>query len=109
MKNVVVTIDQLSGGESAKQYSQLATNIRCLITPASTEIVAIYENAPLGNSFQFMIKDNSINDIPAQSKITITNAQNTEFNNNDTFITLGNCEKKKLGSRLCLTGVCRKT
>ncbi|RMD67349.1 MAG: hypothetical protein D6822_08425 [Cyanobacteria bacterium J149] len=106
--DVLVTIDQLAGTSDNQTYSTTNTNVRAIIIPASNEAVALYENMPQGQMYQFRILSDDIGNLKQQSRITITDAQSSVLSNGDVFITINDTKRTRASGKHYLIGLCYK-
>lgn len=106
MVNCVVSIKNMSGTKDSKSLSSLGTGIRALILPASNEILALYPDLPIGQTFSYTIISDSIGTILPEAEITVTDAMIGELAVNDTYIVRGDNRKNKVAGQTYHTGVC---
>lgn len=106
MTPALVSISIMTGSSSSKSYQQVYEEIRMTLVPASNETMAFYENAPVGQMYEFQTKDQSVAEIPDQSKIVITDPENCGLNENDSLTTIGKSQRMRLGGKFYIQGVC---
>lgn len=106
MMEVLAKIEELTGTSTNKEYTQTHTDLRILIIPASNESVAFFSEMPSGQPYQFTIISDTVPNLKEQSRITVTDAQVSDFTVNDVFITIGDTKRTRLGGKFYLTGMC---
>ena len=109
MTNVVITISEMSGSSTSRTYTTVYDNVRCILTPARPEMLALYDNAPIGQSYEFLITDGRVTKIKDQSKFVIDKNQKSGFCVGDSFITLSTAQQQRQGGRFVIAGLCYKT
>lgn len=108
MTNCIVTIRSFSGTKDNKTLTALTggSSIRALIVPASTEVVAMYPDLPIGQSFAYTIISDAFTNLTPESEIKVTDAMGSELTVNDIFIVQGDNRKNKIAGQVWHTGVC---
>lgn len=106
--NCLITIKKVSGPADNKSYTTLATNVRVLLQPIASDILALYGGLPAGQSYHFVIHSNALADIPAESDFTVTDHMASELADNDTFTTYGITQKHKVMGNVVHSGKCIK-
>jgi len=106
INNCVVSIKKFGGTSTDKKMSSLVTDLRALILPAGTEVLAMYPDLPIGQSFSFVFINDAITSLPPESEITVIDAMGSELTANDVFITNGDTRKNKLAGQIYWSGVC---
>lgn len=104
--DVLVDIYEHKTTAGVQAYTRVQQNVRALILPASQETIALYENAPVGQTFEFLIQSDAVTAIKGQSKLTVVSPQASGIAQNQDFITINNAQKVRVGGRNTLTGVC---
>ncbi len=106
--NWLIAIKKVSGLADNKGYTTLATNVRALLAPVSSDIMALYGGLPAGQSYHFVIHSDTITEIPAESDITVTDHMASELANSDTFTTYDITQKHKVMGNIVHSGKCIK-
>jgi hypothetical protein len=106
MTPALVSIYAMTGSSSSKSYQQVYEEIRMTLVPASNETMAFYENAPVGQMYEFQTKDQAVTDIPDQSKIVVSVPEECGLTENDSLVTIGKSQRIKLGGKFIIQGVC---
>lgn len=108
INNCIVTIRSFSGTKDNKALSALAngSGVRALIVPAGTEVVALYPDLPIGQSFSYTIISDAFTNLTPESEIKVTDAMGSELAVNDTFIVQGANRKNKIAGQVWHSGVC---
>lgn len=94
LKNAIVKVRKLSGTASNKVYSDLAIDQPALIVPASTEILTLFPDLPVGSSYMIQLRE--IADVPAEAEIEVTDAMSGEYVVGDKFKVVGVARKTKI-------------
>ncbi len=106
--NCIITIKKVTGTADSKSFTNLVTNLKALILPASNDILALYPDLPAGQSYSFFINSDSLAELPAESQLIVTDAMGSELAVNDTFSVLGMTRKHKAMRNVIYTGTCVK-
>lgn len=110
MKNdVLVDIYQITSTEGTQNYTRVYQNIRLILVPASQETIALYENAPVGQTFEYMMRSDAVTSLKGGSKFRVVAPQRSGIPQNKDFITINDAQVMNMGGRLSLTGVCYQT
>lgn len=104
--DVLVDIYEHRTATGVQSYTRVQQNVRALLVPASQETIALYENAPVGQTFEYLIRSDAVTAIKAQSKIRVVTPQASGIAQNQDFITINDAQKVRVGGRNTLTGVC---
>jgi hypothetical protein len=83
--NCIVSLSKLSGNASEKKFASLATSVRATILPASNELVSMYPDVPIGQSYLVVINSNALTELPAETEILVTDAEGGALAINDKF------------------------
>ena len=103
--NCAVSLTSISGASSNKTQGTPTTLVRAYIAPASNEVLVMYPELPIGQSFTFNFVDDSITVVP-ETEIKITNAFSGELAVNQIFVVSGVPKKNKLAGQIFISGVC---
>lgn len=103
--NCVVSLKSITGASSSKTQGTAVTGIRAYITPASNDVLVMYPELPVGQSFSYLFVNDAIAVSP-ETEIKVTDAFSSELVVNDTFIVSGVAKKNKVGGQIILSGVC---
>lgn len=106
MTEAIVDIRSFSGTTSNRELTDLYEDVRCMISSARVEVAILYENVPLGQLFEFVVKDSDVDEIPAGAEITVTYPQQTGIDEGTVFIVNGQTQKQRSGGRFIITGTC---
>lgn len=106
--NCIVTIRSFSGTKDSKTLGALSggSGIRALLVPTSTEVMAMYPDLPVGQSFSYTIISDAFTNLTPESEIKVTDAMGSELAVNDTFIVQGDNRKNKIAGQIWHSGVC---
>jgi len=102
----IIDIYELSGNDNNRAYILKYSQVRAWILPASNEAVAMYDNLPQGQMYQYRILDEDVENINEQAKLVISESQMSGFDNGDSFITVTSPKKAILGGKRYLSGMC---
>lgn len=91
--NCECTVYRMTGDEDNKEYVLVKENVRCLIVPASNEIIALFSDLPMGGLYSFLFS-NTIDTVKPQDKIVISSPGTSAL---------------ELSSELIVSGVSRQT
>jgi hypothetical protein len=108
MMDVLASISQLQGDSTNQSYVITDSDVRIYIIPASNEAVALYDGMPQGQSFQFKIKSDTIDNLKQASRITVTDGQVSDLTTGDKLITMTDTKRTRIGGRFYLMGLCYK-
>jgi len=103
--NCVVSLRSITGASNNKSQAAAVTGIRGLIIPASNEVLMMYPEIPVGQTFSYNFIDNGIT-ISPETEIKVTDAFNPELAINDIFIVSGVVRKSRIGCQILLSGIC---
>lgn len=110
MKNdVLVDIYQIATTEGQQNFTRIHQNIRVILVPASQETIALYENAPVGQTYEYLIRSDAVTSLKSNSKLRVVSPQRSGIAQNKDFITINDAQIANMGGRLSLTGVCYQT
>ena len=106
--NCIISIKSVTGTKDSKSLTALTggSSVRALILPAGTDVVALYPDLPIGQSFTFTIVGDSFTNLTPESELTVTDGMGSELAANDVFIVQGVTRKNKIGGQMWHTGVC---
>lgn len=104
--NCIVTIKNMSGTKDSKSLNSLSTDVRALILPAGNDIMALYPDYPIGQTFSYIIVSDTLGAILPEAEIKVTDAMIGELAVNDTYIVRGDNRKNKVAGQMYHTGVC---
>lgn len=82
--NCYITINKLSGTEKNKGFTQLATNVPALIKPAGNDTIAL-QGVPVGVGYSLNVYSDTLDQIPAESEVIVTDVENSGLTINDKF------------------------
>ncbi len=103
--NCVVSLKAITGTASSKTQGTAVTGVRCYLLPASSDVMVMYPELPIGQSFSYLFVNDSISVLP-ETELKITDAFSSELTVNDTFIVSGVAKKTKVAGQIILSGVC---
>lgn len=107
LENVVIKIENLDGTASSKERAVLIDEVKAIITPASNEILALYPDFPMGQTFTFTVNADYLDArIKSEAKLTVVNEMNSQFELNDVFVVNGYVQKSKILENVIYSGVC---
>jgi hypothetical protein len=106
MMECIVTIRSFSGATRERKLAHHYDLVRCMIGSARPETAAFYENVPLGQLYEFVIRDSRISSIPDGSEITVTDPQASGFEVDDVFIVTAKSQKQRMAGRFLIAGSC---
>jgi hypothetical protein len=107
MMETVVDIYQFSTG-SKKSYSVTNEGITAWIVPASNEAIAMIDNMPQGQPFEFRVLSDDIETLKQQSKFVVVASQLSGFTDGDIFYTIADTKRQFISGRYYLVGMCYK-
>jgi hypothetical protein len=107
MMDTVVDIYELSTG-TKKTYNLTQELVRAFILPATNESIAMYDNMPQGQSYEFRIMSDSIPNLRQQTKLVVHYSQMSDFTDGDTFVTVADTKRTRIMGKYYLTGMCYK-
>ena len=102
--NCIVKLTGMGGTSDDKKKQTAITDVRCYLTPASNDVLVMYPELPIGQSFSFLFVNDSIT-IEPETQIKVTDAFSSELTVNDTYIVSGVPKKNKIGGQIILSGV----
>lgn len=103
--NCVVSLKTITGTADSKTQGTAVTGVRAFLAPASNEVLVMYPDLPIGQSFSFLFVGDATTVSP-ETEIKVTDAFDATLANNDIFIVSGVPKKNKVGGQVFLSGVC---
>lgn len=103
--NCVVSLKSITGNADNKSQGTAVTAVRAYLTPATNDVLVIYPELPVGQTFSFLFVNDAIT-ISPETEIKVTDAFDTTLAINDIFIVSGVVKKNKIGGQVILSGVC---
>lgn len=103
LKNALVKVSTLTGTKDNKTYSVLASNVEALIVPASTEILTLYPDLPIGSSYAIQMRE--LSGVPAEAEIEVTDAMSGEYTVGDIFKVVGISRRTKILGQVVIEAV----
>jgi len=103
--NCVVSLKTIAGVSTDKKQGTAVTGIRAYITPSTNDVMVLYPELPVGQTFSFLTMSSEVV-ISPETEMKITDAFSSELAVNDTFIVSGIAKKNKIGGQFLLSGVC---
>lgn len=107
--DVLLDIYQITTVQGVQNYARVYQNVRAILIPASQETLALYENAPVGQTYEYMIRIDAVTTLKGQSKLKVITPQRSGIAENQEFITINDAQRMNMGGRITLTGVCYQT
>jgi hypothetical protein len=108
MMESIIDIYQMTGQQKSRSYQLTDSKVRAWIIPASNEAVAMYDNAPQGQLFQFRIVSEDISNLVEQSKFVVVYSQISDLIEGDIFITIAGTKRIGIQGKNYLIGTCYK-
>jgi hypothetical protein len=105
----IIDIFELTGTTKNKSYTKSYSGIKAWILPASNESIAMYDNMPAGQEYQFRILSDNIINLDEQSKLVVLDSQVSDFNAGDSFTTVVRTKRQRVAGKFYLLGMCYKT
>lgn len=104
--NCVISLKTISGEATDKKQGTAVTGVNALILPTSNDVLMMYPELPVGNTFSYLILGSTV--IKPETELKITSSINGELTVNDIFIVSGVCKINKIGGQFYRSGVCVK-
>lgn len=104
--DAIVTISEYQGTVDGLSYSPSHTDVRVQFVPATHELYALYEQMPQGQGYEFRVLSDTIGNLKPQAKLVVTDPQVSGYAVDDTFITITDTKRMRLGGRFHLVGIC---
>lgn len=94
--NCIVTINELTGDEDEKTFTNTTTGIRAIIIPASQETLALYPELPVGQAYSISITDKGLTSLSSEAELVVTAVEGGILAVNDKFQIKGISRKDKI-------------
>ena len=107
--DVLVDVYQINTISGVQSYTKVYSNVRVMLVPASQETIALYENAPVGQTYEYLIRSDALTQLKGQSKFKVVAEQRSGIAQNQEFITINDAQRMNMGGRITLAGVCYQT
>ena len=105
--NCVVSVYRMTGTHDNKTYVLAYTDKDVLLVPATTDIIALYGDLPLGSTYSFLfLRD--VPEIKPEDKLTITESYDEAYSIGDEFIVSGNSKSVRYMNSQIIEGICVK-
>lgn len=104
----IVSVRAFTGTTTSRTLTKVFTHVRAVIGSARVETMAMLENVPTGQVYEFTITDHRITGIPDGAELTVTNPQTSGFEVGDIFIVVGKTQRQRMMGRFYIVGVCYK-
>lgn len=105
--NCAVTIKRMSGAHDNKSYSEVYTDKAVLLVPATTDIIALYGDLPIGSTYSFLFLK-GVPEIRPEDLLVVTETYDDAFQVGDEFIVSGNSKSIRHMNAQIIEGVCIK-
>lgn len=105
MMECLVDIYEMHGDSQHKQYKRVHESIRCILSPASTDVIVLYD-APLGQTYQYYISTANVT-VPEQSEVRVVNPQGSVFKRGQKFVSIGSPQVQENAGFRVVSGVVR--
>jgi hypothetical protein len=106
MTGAIVNIKAFSGQAEHRELQPIYENIRCILSPASPQVAAFYEDVPMGQLYEYLIIDQRIQDMPDGAEIEVCDPQKSGLAEGSIFIAIARRQRQRVGGRFILTGPC---
>ena len=101
--NCQVTIKTISGDQTSKTQVTQVTGVNALILPASDQVLALYPQLPVGQSYTVALMTDAISVLPTESELSITDAMQSELSVGQKFLVKDEARKNKVGGQFIFT------
>jgi hypothetical protein len=103
--NCQVTIKNISGNQNSKSLVTQLTAVNALILPASDQVLALYPNLPIGQTFSLVVMTDGITSLPTESELSITDAMQSELVIGQKFSVKDEARKNKVNGQFIFTAM----
>ena len=108
MTNSLISIKKMGGYYYDLKKQVSIPNLNAYLNPADNKVLALYPDLPVGQTFAYIIVNDTIDNLPPESEIEVTGADTSGLTVGDKFQTLELAKKSILFGQTIFTGLCVK-